>query len=143
MTENEDVLNQLTPEEQMELQQFLQSNPSGPLPAESYNAHKFLYDVSISKDTTKTGYLTKEELGEPQLPLRSLKELALFCRKIWKQPIFAEFFEAQAEILTASSLSKEAKLIDLVATTKRQLEDVTKASKKENKGWFKKKGGNE
>ena len=132
----------MTAEEQAELARFLA--PSASVQDDKHNVHKFLHDVAISDNTTKTGYLTKEELGMPKLPVRTHKELALFCREIANMDYFADYFEKEAEIITSTSLSKDAKLLELAVISKRQLEDVTKTSKKENKGWFggkRKKGG--
>lgn len=134
-----EVLDKLTPEEMLELQSFLKGNISAPAPAENYSIHKFLSDISLSKDTTKTGYLDASEIGIPDLPTRSLKELALFSRDIWGQPLFADYFAAKAEIITSTSLSKDAKLIELAVVARRELGDITKRNRKPNKGWFSKK----
>jgi hypothetical protein len=140
-----EVTDNLTPEEAYELQQFLQSQTKG-LPRDGgvQNVHAFLREVAAAKDTTKTGFLTAEELGTPELPNRTFKELALFCDDIGNMGFFSDYFIKRSEILTSTSLSKEAKLLELAVISRRQLEDVTKPKKKENKGWFKKKdkGGN-
>lgn len=133
----------LTPQEKIELQNYLTG--SAPSPEEHHNVHKFLHEVAESDDTTKTGFLTAEEVGMPKLPTRTLKELALFSRDIANMPQFADYFEKESEIITSTSLSKEAKLLELAVTARRQLEDVTKR-RKENRGWFgrrKEKGGEE
>lgn len=135
---------ELSLEEQQELAKFLA--PGSAVQDEKHNVHKFLHDVAISDDTTKTGFLTKEELGIPKLPVRTHKELALFCREIANMDYFADYFEKEAEIITSTSLSKDAKLLNLAVISKRQLEDVTKQPKKENRGWFggkNRKGGEE
>lgn len=130
---------QLTQEELAQLQQFMAG--SAPMSEEKHNIHKFLYDVSVSEDTTKTGNINADELGLPNVPVRTLKELSLFCRNIANMDYFADIFQAESEIITSTSLSKEAKLLELAVVSKRQLEDVTKPVRKENKGWFKKKKG--
>jgi hypothetical protein len=137
----EDVLSQLTPEEYSELQKY--ANYSAPAPQSVHNVHKFLAEVAESEDTTKTGYLTDDELGKPTHPVRTNKELALFCQKIADMPLMAELLNAESEITTSTSLSRDAKLLSLAVTTTRQVADVTKKSGKPNKGWFKKrnKGG--
>lgn len=101
-----------------------------------HNQHSFFTDVIKSEDTTKTGNLTDEELGEPRLPLRSSKELELICKELIDNPTWATYFEKEAEILTSTSLSKDAKLITLAVTNKKELADVSPKPKKENKGWF-------
>ena len=103
------------------------------------NPTTFFTEVIKAEDTTKTGNLTQEELGEPQLPLRSSKELELICEDLIDNPSWASYFRKQAEILTSTSLSKDAILIKLLVTNKKELADVTPKEKKKNKGWFKSK----
>jgi len=134
MTDDDDL--NLTPEELAELQKFV-GGATAPSPEEKHSIHKFLHEVSISDDTTKTGYLKEEEVGIPKNPLRTYKNLALISRDILDNEYFMNHFLAQGEILTSTSLSKDAKLLSLAVIQKRQLEDVTK-KRKSNKGWFKK-----
>lgn len=103
-----------------------------------HSVHAFLNNVAKANDTTKTGYLNEEELGLPKLPERTLKELALFCEDVANMDYFAEYFRKKAEILTSTSLSKDAKLLSLAVLTKREVADVTKR-RTVKKGWFKKK----
>ena len=109
-----------------------------PIPEEKHNVHSFLNKVATSDDTTKVGNLTAEEIGQPRLTLRTYKELALISDYIMDNPVFKNYYNANGEILTSTSLSKDGKLINLAVVQKRQIEDVTKP-KKENSGWFKKK----
>lgn len=102
--------------------------------------HEFLNAVATSDDTTKTGFLSEEELGMPKLPLRTHKELALFCDEIANMKYMADYFNKKAEILTATSLSKNAKLLNLAVLNRRETADVTKSKPKPKKSWFKKKG---
>lgn len=99
--------------------------------------HSFFTNVVKSPDTTKTGNLTQEELGMPKLPVRTYKELALFCEDVANQNAFGEYFKKMSEIQTSTSLSKEALLMKLAVTIKKELADVTPHRKK-NRGWFKK-----
>ena len=105
------------------------------------NVHTFLHNVATAKDTTKTGNLTIEELGNPTLPSRTYKELELFCNSVANMDWYGEYFRKKGEILTSTSLSREAKLITLAISSlqKREMADVTK-QRKPNKGWFKKTG---
>lgn len=102
------------------------------------NLHTFFTQVVKSNDTTKTGNVTQDELGMPKLPVRTYKELSLFCKDAEGMETFSEYFKDMSEIITSSSLSKDALLMKLAVTIKKELSDVTPA-KKENKGWFKKK----
>jgi len=104
----------------------------------SHNVHSFLDKVTKATDTIKTGNLTNDEIGLPSLPIRTYKELSLFCREVANMEYFAKYFDAKAEILTSTSLSKDAKLLNLAVIQKKEVEDKTKP-RVENKGWFKKK----
>jgi len=103
------------------------------------NKHTFLTNVVQADDTTKTGNLDITEIGEPNLPLRTYKELSLFCNDVWEQSGWGDYFKKQAEILTSTSLSKGGILIKLAVTDKSEMADVTPKVTKPNKGWFKKK----
>lgn len=127
---------ELTPEEQLELQKFMSAN--SPIPEEKYGHHKFLHDVSISPDTTKTGFLKDEEIGIPKNPIRTYKDTALDCSDIMVNDFFAKHFMGLSENVTATSLSRGAKLITLAGTQQRLVGDVTKQPKS-SKGLFKKK----
>lgn len=102
------------------------------------NKHTFLTRVVEEEDTTKLGNLSSEELGIPNLELRAIKELELFCREVYSDNTWANFFKGLAEIQTSTSLSKEGILIKLASTEKQEMADMT-PTKKENKGWFTKK----
>lgn len=104
--------------------------------------HTFFRDVVKTSDTLKVGNLSPDELGMSALPVRSYKELALFCEEVANQPQFTKYFDAMSEIQTASSLSKEGFLMKLSVTQKKELKD-TSPEKKSNRGWFKKKDDQE
>jgi hypothetical protein len=101
------------------------------------NIHTFFTNVVKSKDTTKTGNLSSEELGMSNLPERTYKELSLFSNDIADQTYWGDYFEKMGEIQTATSLSKEGFLMKLAVTSKKELADMT--PRKVNKSWFKKK----
>lgn len=113
-----------------------------PVPDEKLNVHTFLHNVATAEDTTKLGYLIVNkdvnELGVPRFPLRTLKELELYCIDIANMDYYASYFKKKAEILTATSLSRDAKLLTLAVLQKREIADTTK-NLKVNKSWFKKK----
>ncbi len=102
------------------------------------NLHSFFTQIIKTPDTTRTGNLSTDELGMPQLPVRSYKELSLFCEDIGNMSTFSDFFEKTSRNITDTSLSKDAILIKLAVTIKKELSDLT-PEKKQNKGWFKKK----
>ena len=112
---------------------------NSPIGEEKHNVHTFLHDISVSADTTKTGYLDAPELGTTPYSLRTYKKLALISDKICDDDIWNEFYKAKGEIFTATSLSKDAKLITLAVIQKREIADVTVKPATKNKGWFAKK----
>lgn len=100
--------------------------------------HSFLTAVVKAKDTTRLGNITQDELGMPDLPVRTLKELEFITGKIESMKTFNEYFKAMSEAITAPSLSKEGFLIKQATIQRKEFSDKTK-SKKQNKGWFRKK----
>jgi hypothetical protein len=104
------------------------------------SAQHFFLEVMRSDDTTKVGFLSDTELGLPKLPIRTYKELALFVETVSvdKDNLWVDYFNGLSEIQTSTSLSKNAKLLSLVGTQRKEVADMTPA-KKENKGWFRKK----
>lgn len=129
-----EVTEQLTPAEQVELAQFLSA---APMPEEKHSVHSFLHKVATSEDTTKLGYLRDEELGMPKLPIRTHKELAVFSKEVCALDIFSDYFNKLSEITTSTSLSRDAKLLELAVINRRQLEDVTKKPRTK-RGFFRK-----
>lgn len=130
----EDEIN-LTDDQKSALADYL--GYGAPIPEEKHNVHSFLNKVATSDDTTKTGNLEVTELGMPRLTLRTYKDLALISSEIIGNPFLADYYTKQAELVTATSLSKDAKLINLAVIQKRQVEDVTKRPRNPNSGWFK------
>lgn len=133
---------QLSTEELGQLARYLSQSDSTPIPDQKHNVHEFLHSVATETDTTKVGFLKEEELGKPKHPVRGYKEFALICKDIIGNDYFKDFFTAEGEIVTATSLSREGFLVKQATTTTKQLADITKI-KKENKSWFKRKDSNE
>lgn len=129
--------NELTEEEKMVLQQAMEKYGS-PQADIKHNVHTFLKEVLDTKDTTKVGFLSKDELGMPTNPVRIYKELALFSDKVLDNPFMKDLFMAEGENTFATSLSREGFLDKLAVVTKKIFEEQSKI-KSENKGWFHKK----
>lgn len=103
------------------------------------NVHTFFRDIIKAEDTTKTGNLSQDELGVPNLPIRSIKELELFSKDICSDQSWEDYFRKLSEVHTSTSLSKDGILIKLSVTSKKELADLSPKERKKNKGWFKKK----
>ena len=97
-----------------------------PQPEEKTNVHTFLTKVVQEEDTTKLGNLLIEELGMPQIPVRSDKSLALWCDKIMDNPFYRDLFLQESEDTTSTSLSKEGFLIKHATIIKKEIADTTK-----------------
>lgn len=123
-------------------EEYIKSLGVAPVPEEKHSVHSFLNKVATADDTTKLGNLNEEEVGRPTLPLRTYKELSLFCKEIANMDYFSDYFAKKAEILTSTSLSKEALLLKLAVVLRREQSNILKAPR-ENKGWFKKKQSSE
>ena len=135
MTEIENELNAV---DKNQIYEYLAQSQMSPTPEEKHNIHSFLNNVATATDTTKTGFLTEDEVGTPRYSLRSLKEFAQIADKIMGNEYIKEFFLSEAENVTATSLSREGFLIKQATTQTKRIADVTKP-KKPNKSWFKSK----
>lgn len=94
----------------------------------------FFLEVVRDEDSLKIGNLEEEELGLPDVPLRTILELKRDCESIPSLSGFADDFKSQARDLIHSSLSKRGFLINARITQKKQLTDTTK--KKRRTGLF-------
>lgn len=133
----DEEITEITEEEAKKIAAQLQG--AAPIPEQEKGTHAFLKHIASAKSTTRTGFLTEEELGLPKLPERTLKELALFCQDVASEKEIGEYFEKKAEILTATSLSKEGFLAKLAVITRRETSNILRTPAKKNKGWFGKK----
>jgi hypothetical protein len=129
---------QLTDSEKAELKDILGYGSN--LPDAKQNVHTFLFNVATANDTTKLGYLKEEEIGMMANPIRSYKHLQQFATSIMKKEKLGDFFGANSEIVTSTSLSRGGFLVDRAVVQKRELKDTTGSlEKKQNKSWFKSK----
>lgn len=125
---------QLTTEDMETLKQLGYGNY--PQEEEKQNMFAFFKRVLSTKDNTKTGNLTNEEIGEVRLPVRTNKQIALYC-KVMGMKGFANYFESESQILLGSSLSRDGFLDKLAVTQKKEMETKTRTSVPIKRGWFK------
>jgi len=96
-------------------------------------------NVATAEDTTKTGNLKDDkdfsELGIPSYTVRGAKEMALVADKIMGNNYFKDYFQKEAEITLATSLSRDGFLVKQATVQVKQVADMTKR-RKINKGWF-------
>ena len=140
MTDEKKVEDMSEEEALMKLAQAMKDN--APTQEDKQNVHVFLMNVATADDTTKTGNLRDDkdfsELGIPSYTVRGAKEMALVAEKIMDNDYFKDYFQKEAEITLATSLSREGFLVKQATVQTKQVADVTKR-KKINKGWFKEK----
>lgn len=129
-----------TPEEMQIIKEALTSTAyATPVEEQKHNVHTFLNKVAESVDTTKTGNLSEQEIGFTPYSLRTYKQLSVISKDLCNDELWEDYFKKKGEILTSTSLSKDAKLISLAVVQRRELSDVTPRHMTSNKGWFKKK----
>lgn len=136
MEEQQQAEPEMTAQEVEEYVQALAGNTPGG--DEKNNVHTFLNKVATAEDTTKLGNLKEEEVGLPKLPQRTYLDLALFCKDVANMEYFYDYFQKKAEILTSSSLSKDAKLISLAVMQRREFSQKsgTGSGMNSKKSWF-------
>ncbi len=103
------------------------------------SVHAFLNNVATADKTTKVGNLRDDkemnELGDPAHNVRGALEMARISERIMNNGFFKEYFEAEAEEVLATSLSRDGFLVRQATTSTKNVADVTKR-RKINKGWF-------
>lgn len=125
----------LTEAEREQLKEYLGYGAAGA--SEKQNAHTFLFNVAKAKDTTKLGNLSPEEVGVPRHSIRTYQNISLIAKNVIGSDNLAKHFSARSEVVTSTSLSKNAKLINLAVIQRRQVEDLTKPERKPSSSWFK------
>jgi hypothetical protein len=127
----------LTPEE-TEILKSMGVVGSYPQEEEKQNIFTFFRKVISMEDNSRTANLTKDEIGEPRIPVRTCKQLSLFCNALGSKGL-AWYFNENAQIVLGTSLSREGFLDRLAVTQKREVE-AKRRNLTQNKSWFKPKG---
>lgn len=96
----------------------------------------FFLEVIRNKDSLKIGNLTVDEIGTPEVPLRTIVELAKDCESVPSLSSFAKDFKSQAISMIATSLSKEGFLIKARITQKKEVLGTDKRKERSKKGLF-------
>ena len=112
---------------------------NAPTAEDRQSVHQFLHNVATADETKKVGNLRDDkdmnELGLPVHSVRGSLEMARIADKIMNNKFFKEYFEAEAEDILATSLSREGFLVRQATTQTKNVADITKR-RKINKGWF-------
>jgi len=106
-----------------------------PEPEEKNTPISFLKEISRKALNTTTANLQSDELGFAKIPVRTNMEIANYCQ-FMDDTALADFFMDEAQILMATSLSREGFLPKLAVTTQK----FSETSLKKQLGQQKKKG---
>ena len=80
--------------------------------------YPLFWRVVKTKDSSKVGNLKDIELGMLNISVRDAQKIAYLARQL-EHPTFAEFFEEQAEIILATSASRNGWLAELFVSQKK------------------------
>jgi len=104
-------------EDQMEMQHDLAEDVT-PTVKGKYDLYSLFWKIIERSDSSKVGNLSKEELGMLDISVRDMQRIALLSRQL-NHIGFAEFFEKQAEIVLATSSSKDGWLPELFVSQRK------------------------
>ncbi len=147
MSEEENKSNETTMSEEEQIMK-LASNIKDAMGTmdDKHNIFTFSEKVIKQTDNRKIGFLRDDkemnELGYPVRTVRGSLRLALISDKLMDNEYFKEYFEEEANITLATSLSRNAFLLRNASTQTKQIADITRR-KKESKGLFGKKTNEE
>jgi len=108
------------------------SDYGSPPPISKDTVFKFFNKILDSKDSTKVGNLSLQELGSLRLSVRSYQEIALYADAEGLDKV-AKYFKDKAEIIARTSMSKKGFWSQLFVT---QIKKEQKIKDKEPKKKF-------
>ena len=120
--------------EQKEDEQFLNQDAAYDPGIMSYSEPKsvggvyaLFQDVLTQPNSTKVSNLDKTEIGDLGISVRECMRIGLIG-DTFRHPYFAQFFRNQAEITTASAMSKKGWFTELFVTSKKFAQRDTSSS---------------
>ena len=119
----------LSVEEQEELQKYLANIPQK---EEKLGVFSFFNRVLKSKDTSKSSYLSQEEL----FSVRTYQSAGLYADTMNLKDV-GKYLRSEAEIVLATSLGKDGFLIKSIITQKKEI--MAKAVSEKKKKWLSRK----
>jgi len=90
-------------------------NYGAPAPSSKDDIFSFFKHLIEKEDTRKTGNLSKEELGKPTIPVRSLQSIANYA-ELENLHSVSNFLKKESEIMLSTSLSLKGFLAQLFVT---------------------------
>lgn len=103
-------------EESADMQQDIMEDLS-PSPMRKDDLYSLFWKVIKIRDSSKVGHLSKEELGMLQISVRDLQRIRLLSYALGHK-YFGDFWADQAEIILATSSSKDGWLPELFVSSK-------------------------
>lgn len=138
--EYEDYEEELVEQEEERQEEYDEQTPAYSPKDDLYS---LFWKVVKSRDSSKVGNLKKDELGMLDLSVRDCQKIALLARTL-AHPGFAIFFEKQAEIILATSASREGWLPTLFVSQRKlkvresSIQNLPQFQPKKKKGLFRK-----
>ena len=121
---------ELTADEQLELQQYIEQTEF-PRKQEQNNLVAFFNKVFKTKDTTKGGNLRENEIEA----VRIFKATSMYA-KVENLDQVSIFINQLSENVLATSLSRNAKLLELAVSTRKHISTETKNNTGGRTGWL-------
>ncbi len=123
-----------SPEEQAQIMAAAEDiKNSYPTPEDKLSIFKLFNKIFETDDTTKVANLKKDELQV----VRNIQSAALTLEEAYEYEPVANYFRKKAEIVLATSLSRDGALLNALITQKRQLS--TEKKREVDSKWNKKK----
>ncbi len=119
MIEDEELDEEDKAEDDYEKQKDLYDTDATPTPKEAEDLYTLFKWIIARGDSSKIGNLRKEELGMLNISVRDCQKINLLGDRLGHTG-FGEFFMDTGEITLATSLSREAHLINLFVTTQKK-----------------------
>jgi len=135
MMEEDEELKKI--DEEIEKLKALDTSGYGsPEPPRKDSIVNFFRELITTKDSTKIGNLNENELGVTKLGVRHLLNLGNYA-EVEGLDMVADYFRDQAEVVSASSMSRKGFLVQASVTQIKKEQKIEKP--KEKKKWFQKK----
>lgn len=111
------------------------SSFSSPSPEKKDSTLVLFRELIESKDSRKFGNLDNKELGNASMSVRDQLDIANYLESEGLTKL-SEYMQRKAEIIFATSLSKNAKLIDNLITQIKKEQKLKEAPPTEKRGFF-------
>lgn len=112
----------------------LEDKDTAPKSAQKDSLFRFFREILTTKDTSRIGDLTAQELGLTKLGIRHYQEIAAYANVEGLDKV-SDYLTKKSQIISATSMSKNGFWPQLFVTQIRQ-EKKEKPKEEKKKGWF-------